>query len=122
MKHEANNQVAPQLGFATVASERFLPGDDRLRRRATAGCPAADNALYAVARHEIQSTLAGADDRLPAVHRAAHRPRNQCYLLELIAPVGHARGNGVVLAAVGKGRFVEGLEDDFELLFEQLAI
>src|SRR6266852_1030857 len=122
MKHESNDQVAAQLGFATVAGERFLPGHDRLRWRAAAGSPATNNSLDAVASHEVQPSLAGTDDWLPAVDGTAQWTRHQGDLLELVAAVGHPRWQRVVLATVSKGRLVEGFEDDFELLFEQLAI
>src|SRR5438045_764259 len=63
VKHQPDDQVGAQLSFAAVAGQRLLPGHDGLRRSATAGCPAADNALDAVPSHKIQATLARADNR-----------------------------------------------------------
>jgi hypothetical protein len=49
-------------------------------------------------------------------------PRHQRQILEVVAAVGNAGGNGVVTALVGKRGVVERLEDDLHLLLEELAI
>ena len=42
--------------------------------------------------------------------------------LQLVAAIRHPGWDGVVLAVMRKGALVEGLEDDLDLLFEQLAV
>ena len=49
------------------------------------------------------------------------RTRHQGQLLELVAAVGNARRQGVVLALVRKRFLVKRLENDLDLLLEQLA-
>ena len=59
---------------------------------------------------------------MPGLDRKAGRSRDQCDLLQVIAPVGDLRWDSVALTAVGKGAGVEGLEYDLNLLLEQLAV
>src|SRR5205823_6774269 len=86
------------------------------------GGAAADDALDAVADHEIQRARFGADDRLPALDGAMDRARYEGQLLQLVAAVRHAGRQRVVLAAVREPLVVERLEDDLDLLLEQLAV
>jgi len=96
-----------------------VAGDQsRLHRRGTA----ADSTLDAVPHHEIEPARVGAYDRLPALDRVMDRARHQGQLFELVAAVGDARRQGVVLALMRERFLVEGLEDDLDLLLEQLAI
>ena len=112
-------EVLAEREFLTRASRGVAiagnwPG---LHRRRTA----ADSTLDAVPHHEVEAARVGTDDRLPALDRAMDRTRHQGQLLELVAAVGNARRQGVVLALVRKRFLVKRLENDLDLLLEQLA-
>src|SRR5215204_1991835 len=92
------------------------------RASATRRGATADHALDAVFGHEVQATRAGADDWLPALHGSPQRPGNQRDLRQLVAPIWHTRRQGVVLARMRERALAEGLENDLNLLFKELAI
>ena len=48
--------------------------------------------------------------------------RHEGEVLELVAPVGELRRQGVVLAAMREALLVEGLEEDLDLLLEHLPV
>ena len=100
----------------------FLPLADDLLGRPARRRAAADYALHAVFRHEVQPPVARAHDGLPTLHRHAERARNEAYFLERVSPVRHFGGDCVVLPLVGKRFVVERLEQDFHLLFEEVAV
>src|SRR5918994_2237635 len=118
----ADAEVAAQLGFASSASPRLAEGVDYLVAGPTGRRAAADDALDAVLGHEVQRPRAGADDGLPALDGSRLRAWHQGDLPDLIAPIRHRGRDRVVLALVGEGALVEGLEDDLDLLLEQLAV
>ena len=100
----------------------FPPGLDYLHGGAAGRRAAANHALDAVPDHEVHGALAGADQGLVAFHRQVLGPGHQGNLLQVIAAIGHVRRDVVVLAVVGEGAFIEGLEDDLYLFLEQLPV
>ena len=63
-----------------------------------------------------------AGNRHPHLHGTPERPRRQSDLLDDLVTVWHLRRNGVALAVVGEGVFVEGLQDDLHLLLKELEV
>src|SRR3954470_11119503 len=116
----AEHQVLPELPVLAGTGRGILVTLDRagLHRRGAA----ADRALDVVLDHEIERAWAGTDDRLPAFDRLVDRARHQGQLLQLIAAIGHLRGQRVILASVREAFAVERLEQDLDLLLEEFAV
>src|SRR6266508_4299215 len=73
-------------------------------------------------RHEIQATRATAHDRLPHGYGPMDGPGDERELFELIASIGDIGWDRIMLSMVGERFFIESLEDDLHLLFEQFAV
>ena len=122
MNGEPDNQVFSQFRLLAGLGQGFSPGLDYFHGGAASGCPAANHALNAVFDHEVHGPLAGADQGLVAFHRQVLGSGNKGNFFQVIAPVGHVRRDVVVLAVVGEGAFVEGLEHDLNLFLEELPV
>src|SRR5262249_35701329 len=75
MKAEAH--ALAECASAAELLARLLPLEPDRVHRAALGRAAADEALNARARHEVERPFAAALDRLPAFDRQAQRPRHQ---------------------------------------------
>src|SRR5438132_6162977 len=122
MELEAERETLAELELDAAARVGGLePGHVPLHRAAL-GRAAADDAAYAVLRHEIEGAVRAALDRLPAFDRQALRRRHQGDLLQRVAAIRHLRRDRVKLALVRERLALEGLEDDVDTLLEHLAV
>src|SRR5207237_4616141 len=112
---EAEAHALAELDVDAETLMRLLPFQDDAVHRAALCRAAADQALNAVLRHEIERPFAAALNRLPAFDRKPPRPRHQRQLLELGPAIRHLRRQGVGLALVREALAVEGLEDDVDV-------
>ena len=120
VEEDAQAEVLAEAQVHAGARGRLAVGmDGPLGHRRGA---AADDALDAMFDHEVEPARAGADDGLPALHRAAQRAWDEGDLAELVAPIRDRRREDVVLAVVGEGLLVEGLHEDLDLLLEELPV
>ncbi len=119
---EAEAQPLAELEVHAFLGMRLLPVEHDVVHRPAFGRAAADHALDAVLGHEVERALGRALHRLPAFDRQAEGPRHDGQVLEVVAAIGHARRDRVVLALMREGGVVERLEDDVDLLLEQLAV
>ena len=118
---EADAEPLAQLGLAPGAPQRIAVGLHDSAHGAALRHAASDEPLDAVLGHEVEAARGRALDGLPALHRV-DGSRHQGEILKVVAAIGDAGGNGVVLALVGEGGVVERLEDDLDLLLEELAV
>src|SRR5262249_58837981 len=94
---------------------------DHGAHRAALGHAAADEPLDPVPDHEVEAARRSTLDGLPALHGVSG-PRHQREICQVVAAIGHARRDRVVLALVREHRVLERLEDDRDLLLEELAV
>ena len=79
-----------------------------------------DDALESHPSYVFEGAAAG--DGLPDFDGAVEGAGNESDVLKLVAAVGNVGGKVVVFALVAKGLFVEGLEDDLDLLLKKLLV
>ena len=116
----SDRQVLSELPVLAGTGRRIPVGADRAlghRRRAPT-----NGTLNVVLDHEIHGSRRGRDDRLPTFDRPIYRPWHQRQFRQLVAAVRHVRRQSVVLPAMREAVAVEGLEQDFHLFLEQLAV
>src|SRR5207249_262649 len=118
---ESDAEPLAQRGLAPGPTVRVTVGLDDGAHGSAFGHAAPDEALDAVLGHEVHAARGRALDRLPALH-GVNGPRHQGEVLQIVAAIRDAGGNGVVLAVVGERGVVERLEDDLDLLLEDLAV
>ena len=120
---EADADAFTRLWVLVTGPDHCVPvAVDDAVHGAALGHASSNDALYAVLDHEVQRPLRAALDWLPALDGQLARAGHQGKLLQRVAAIGHFRRQGVVLALVRPGLFVERLEDDFHLLFKQLPV
>ena len=108
--------VLPALTEGVSPELHNLPG------RTARGRPSTRDGLYAVLDHEVDAALVGTDNGLPALDGEVLGPGDEGDFLKLVASVGNTGRDIEILAVVGEGAVVEGLEDDLDLLFEIVPV
>ena len=105
-----------------MSGQGVLPRLYYLAGSPSLGHPTPDDPLDPVLGHEIQPSRVTADYWLPAFDGEVDRPGDEGDLFQVVAPVGDVDRDVIVLAVVGEGLFIESLEDDVDLFFEEVSV
>src|SRR5438093_6688406 len=121
LEMESDAEPLAKLGLAPGPAARVAVALDDGTHGPTLGHAAPDEPFDTVLDHEVEAARGGALDGLPALH-GMNGPWHEGEVLQIVAAIRDAGGNGVALPLVGERGVVERLEDDLDLLLEELAV